>query len=88
VSTILQAISYRGALLSTLLHAIDYRGALLCTLLHAIVYVYAQFAECTVQIVNKMGFKKTNNQVSMVTGTDASADGVELCIGPLLPSKL
>jgi hypothetical protein len=46
-STLLHAVTYRGALLSTLLHAVSYRGALLSTLLHANVYVYTQFAECT-----------------------------------------
>jgi hypothetical protein len=47
VSTLLHAISYRGALLSTLLHAVSYRGTVLSTLLHATVYVYTQFAEYT-----------------------------------------
>jgi hypothetical protein len=38
LSTLLYAISYKGAPLSTLLHAISYRGALLSTFLHAISY--------------------------------------------------
>jgi hypothetical protein len=34
---------------------------LVSTLLHATVYIYTQFAECTVQIANKIGLKKSNN---------------------------
>jgi hypothetical protein len=34
----------------------SYRAALMSTLLHATVYVYTQFAECTiVEIANKIG---------------------------------
>jgi hypothetical protein len=47
VTSGLEPISYRGALLSTLLHAISYREALLSTLLHATIRVYTQFAECS-----------------------------------------